>query len=104
MAMIRRRQAVPLFVNMRGFLNMKTLFPLGSMVELSSGVVARVIRRPKVGFADPVVEDLDGKRIELETSELSVIRPFCNTEMKHLRLLPDLMAASKWHPSNHATI
>lgn len=89
---------------MRGFLNMKSLFPLGSMVELSSGVVARVIRRPRAGFADPVVEDLDGNRIELETSELSVVRPFCNTEFKHLRLLPDLMAASKWHPANHATI
>ncbi len=89
---------------MRAFLNIETLFPLGSMVELSSGAVARVIRRPKDGFASPVLEDLEGNRIELEGTDITVVRPFCDPEANQVRLMPHLMPASKWHPANHAAL
>lgn len=89
---------------MRAFLNIETLFPLGSMVELSSGQLARVIRRPRSGFSSPVLQDMSGKRIELESTNLEVVRPVCDPEVDQMRLLPERMQASQWHPADHAIV
>jgi HD-GYP domain-containing protein (c-di-GMP phosphodiesterase class II) len=90
---------------MRAFLTISTLFPLGSLVELDSGDVARVIRRPRNGFALPVLLGSEGNRIELESeSNVSVIRPTCEPDAEQIRLTTDLMQSSNWHPSNNPSI
>jgi HD-GYP domain-containing protein (c-di-GMP phosphodiesterase class II) len=86
---------------MRAFLNVETMFPLGSLVELNSGELARVIRRPRTGFARPVLQGLDGNRIELECNRLEVVRPVCDPEVEQIRLHPDQMRRSAWHPCSH---
>lgn len=88
----------------RAFLNIETLFPLGSMVELSSGDLARVIRRPRAGFASPVLQGSDGDRVELETADLHVVRPVCNPKFREMRLTKEAMLSSTWHPASHALL
>ncbi len=83
----------------RAFLNIETLYPLGSMVELDSGEVARVIRRPRSGFAAPVLIDSSGNRIELESTNQRVVRPVCDPSVPQMRITPDLMQTSSWHPA-----
>ncbi len=83
----------------RAFLNIETLFPLGSIVELSSGQHAEVIRRPRSGFAAPVLIDDSGERIELENTSLQIIRPVCDPSGSQIRLLPNQMTTSIWHPA-----
>ncbi len=75
----------------RAFLTAKTLFPLGSCVELDSGDIATVIRRPRAGYAFPVLLGSDGERIELETSPFEVVRPVVNPEQHQMRLTLTMM-------------
>jgi HD-GYP domain-containing protein (c-di-GMP phosphodiesterase class II) len=49
----------------KAFLHMETMHPLGSIVELASGEMARMIRRPRKGFAEPVLQSTEGQRIDL---------------------------------------
>lgn len=49
----------------KAFLHMETMHPLGSIVELASGEMARMIRRPRKGFAEPVLQSTEGQRINL---------------------------------------
>jgi hypothetical protein len=83
----------------RAFLNIETLFPLGSAVELSTGQQARVIRRPRQGFSAPVLVDETGMRIEMEESNLQIVRPVCDEQVGQTRLLPEQMLQSHWHPA-----
>jgi HD-GYP domain-containing protein (c-di-GMP phosphodiesterase class II) len=83
----------------RAFLSIETLFPLGSTVELSSGQRAQVIRRPRSGFAAPVVVNDDGDRIEMETTNLEIVRPICDEDSGQVRMLPEQMLNSNWHPA-----
>jgi HD-GYP domain-containing protein (c-di-GMP phosphodiesterase class II) len=85
---------------MRAFLYIETLFPLGSIVELTSGEVARVIRRPRKGFANPVLQNIEGHRIDLELSDSKVLRPVCDPDVDQIRLSPDVMETVRWHPSH----
>lgn len=90
---------------MRAFLAISTLFPLGSLVELNSGDIARVIRRPRNGFAAPVLLGPDGKRIDLEVqSEVQVIRPACDPDFEQIRLSAEMMRSNSWHPSVNPAI
>ncbi len=89
---------------MRAFLNIETLFPLGSMVELSSGELAQVIRRPRTGFAAPVLLGSDGNRIELESTSVQVVRPVCDPGIEQMRLTPEVMQGSDWHPGNYSLV
>lgn len=84
----------------RAFLSIKTLFPLGSTVELSSGQQAQVIRRPRSGFAAPVVVSDSGERIETELGKVEIIRPICNADAGQVRLTPEAMLESTWHPAS----
>ena len=86
---------------MKAFLNITTMYPLGSLVELNSGELARVIRRPRIGFAQPVLQGLEGERIDLHLSKLKVVRPVCDPEIEQMRLPRDEMQESDWHPSGH---
>jgi HD-GYP domain-containing protein (c-di-GMP phosphodiesterase class II) len=83
----------------RAFLNIETMFPLGSRVELSSGDEAQVIRRPRSGFAAPVVVNDEGDRIEMETTNLEIVRPICDQDSGQIRMFPDEMQNSNWHPA-----
>lgn len=86
----------------RAFLNTETMFPLGSMVELENGVLAQVIRRPKSGFAAPVLRGSDGARIDLESSGLEIARPVCDPHMDEMRLTSEMMQDARWCPVHHA--
>ncbi len=77
------------------FLATETLFPLGSSVELDSGEVARVIRRPRSGYAFPVLLNLHGERIELESSSREIIRPAIDPERKQIRLSIAMMQTGR---------
>ena len=85
---------------MRAFLYIETLFPLGSIVELTSGEVARVIRRPRKGFANPVLQNIEGHRIDLELGDSKVLRPVCDPDVDQIRLSPDVLETVRWHPSH----
>jgi hypothetical protein len=90
---------------MRAFLSIETLFPLGSMVELNSGEIAQVIRRPRNGFASPVLLGPDGKRIELESqTEVKVVRPACDPGIDQMRLTKEMMQSSNWHPASNPVV
>lgn len=88
----------------RAFLNTETLFPLGSTVELNSGDLAQVIRRPRNGFAAPVLVSTEGNRIELESTSLEIVRPVCDPKIEQMRLTPEVMQSSEWHPGNYAVV
>ncbi|MGI9469283.1 MAG: hypothetical protein ACR2OA_19345 [Rubripirellula sp.] len=84
----------------KAFLHMESLYPLGSIVELASGEMARVIRRPRRGFADPVLQSVEGQRIDLELGEGTVVRPVCDPEVDQIRLSPKVLENVSWHPSH----
>ncbi len=79
----------------RAFLNTETLFPLGSCVELDSGEIARVIRRPRIGYAYPVLLNLQGERIELESSSREIVRPAIDPELEQMRLTIGMMQTGR---------
>lgn len=85
----------------RAFLNVETLFPLGSHVELSNGDLAKVIRRPRSGFANPVLLTSEGNRVELggENDSLSIIRPARDPDINQIRLSQNLMQTCDWNPA-----
>jgi HD-GYP domain-containing protein (c-di-GMP phosphodiesterase class II) len=84
----------------KAFLHMESLYPLGSIVELASGEMARVIRRPRTGFADPVLQSTEGQRIDLGLGEATVVRPVCDPEVDQIRLSPQVLETVLWHPSH----
>jgi HD-GYP domain-containing protein (c-di-GMP phosphodiesterase class II) len=88
----------------RAFLSIETLFPLGSSVELSSGQHAQVVRRPRAGFAAPVLYSDDGDRIEMESTNLEIVRPLCDQEAGQVRMMRDDMLDSTWHPASPDSI
>lgn len=83
----------------RAFLNAESLFPLGSFVELTSGAIATVIRRPLDGYATPVVQTDDGNRIELADSKVQVVRPVADPAKAQLRLTQQMMQSCQWNPA-----
>ena len=84
----------------KAFLRIETLFPLGSNVELSSGQQAKVIRRPRSGFAAPVVFTQEGERIEMDSAAVEIVRPVCDDDSRQVRLMPEQMLESNWHPAS----
>ena len=58
----------------KAFRYIESLYLLGSIVELASGEMARVIRRPRKGVANPVLESAEGQRIDLAHGEATVVR------------------------------
>ncbi|MEM9644329.1 MAG: HD domain-containing phosphohydrolase [Planctomycetota bacterium] len=82
----------------RAFLQTETLFPLGSHVELSNGSVAQVIRRPREGYALPVLQDNQGQRIDLAQTSLEVKRPASDEGVGQVRVTPETMKSMKWSP------
>ena len=86
---------------MRAFVNAETMFPLGSTVEMNNGELANVIRRPKDGYAAPVLKDSDGQLIDLDESQLRIARPVCETHLYQIRLTQREMQEASWCPRQH---
>lgn len=82
----------------RAFLKTETLFPLGSEVELSSGEVATVIRRPRDGYSAPVVAYSDGNRVELEREPIEIVRPIVPAGSEAIRMDQEMMRCLEWTP------
>ena len=82
----------------RSFLRTESLFPLGSLVELSNGEAATVIRRPRHGYSAPVVIDSDGNRIALEDERIEIVRPIVNKHSSAVRMNQALMKEIQWTP------
>jgi hypothetical protein len=89
---------------LRTLVNVVTLFPLGCDIELSDGNEGRVIRRPKSGYDKPTVR-VKGSRpnqthiVELETSEVTVVRPVASEGVPCYRITLAEMPMFTWHPS-----
>jgi HD-GYP domain-containing protein (c-di-GMP phosphodiesterase class II) len=84
----------------KAFLYIESLYPLGSKVELATGETARVIRRPKKGFAKPVLLSAEGQRIDLGLGKATVVRPVCDPDVDQIRLSPEILGNVLWHPSH----
>lgn len=81
-------------------LRAESLFPLGSRVELSNGQLADVIRRPNEGYANPVLQSLDGLRLDLDGAGLEITRPVANDGLDQIRLGVEEMQALRWNPAD----
>ncbi|MEM6364655.1 MAG: HD domain-containing phosphohydrolase [Planctomycetota bacterium] len=86
------------------FLRTESLFPLGSRVELSTGQVADVIRRPLHGYATPVVQEVGGDRISMENQSIQIVRPVCDDESGQMRLTVEEMQTLRWNPADELII
>ncbi len=87
----------------RAFLLTETLFPLGSNVELSDGTVAKVIRRPRDGYATPVLQTESGDRVDLCESPLRITRPALSGEAEQIRVTQEMMGSMQWEPIRPVT-
>ncbi|TWU47228.1 Cyclic di-GMP phosphodiesterase response regulator RpfG [Rubripirellula tenax] len=88
----------------KAFLSIESLFPLGSHVELSTGQLARVIRRPQNGFSLPLVKSLEGELIDLEKSSIAVVRPRPTGGEETVRLSQEWMQACQWNPAQDSFV
>lgn len=82
----------------RAFLLTESLFPLGSHVQLSNGAVGTVIRRPRDGYAAPIIEIEDGERVEVSGSGVQIQKPAVSSEMDQIRVPQNDMNEEKWTP------
>jgi len=73
-----------------GLLRAVTIYPIGSIVELSDQTRARVIRSDHQDYGSPIVESLDhrGKVLRLKDESVFIARPIPSHEMHEVRL-PD---------------
>lgn len=84
----------------RAFVNIETMFPLGSEVELESGQKAQVIRRPLSGYSTPILLGVDGNRIDMALDpSVKIVRPVINH--RQMRVAHDATTAGQWHPMRH---
>ncbi|CAN0404565.1 unnamed protein product, partial [Hapterophycus canaliculatus] len=84
----------------RAFLQVESLFPLGSQVYLGDDLVANVIRRPLKGYAHPVLQTEDGQRIDLENQIDAVVRPIADPNFNQTRLSQSAMKGLRWSPAD----
>ncbi|MCC9641792.1 HD domain-containing protein [Rhodopirellula sp. JC740] len=82
------------------FLRTKSLFPLGSRVELANGKWADVIRRPIEGYACPVLQSSDGERVDLLETPNEVVAPACDPQRNQGRLSIEAMQRIRWNPAD----
>lgn len=81
-------------------LRTKSLFPLGSRVELANGKWADVIRRPVEGYACPVLQLSDGERFDMQENPDEVVQPTCDPQRNQGRLSIDAMKNIRWNPAD----
>jgi len=82
------------------FLRTESLFPLGSQVQLTDGQTGDVIRRPRYGYAHPVLQLHDGSRVELESRPEESLKPICDPDCNQVRLPIAEMEKIRWTPSD----
>ena len=91
----------------RALLNIVSLFPIGSLVELNDGRIARVLRRNDVEYTSPVVQTVSEDQkirfdsgeqtiIDLSLSGNSVVRPVPEVERGEKRMTDELMDKVLW--------
>ncbi len=91
----------------RAFLNVISLFPIGSHVRLSDGSEARVIRRNAQHYTSPIVQRVGASGslridpahasiIDLATSNLRVMAPLESPDREAVRLDETLMGQILW--------
>ncbi|MFG0267090.1 MAG: HD-GYP domain-containing protein [Rhodopirellula sp. JB055] len=81
-------------------LRTKSLFPLGSRVELANGKWADVIRRPIEGYACPVLQLSDGELFDLVENPNEVVQPQCDPQRNQGRLSIEKMQKIRWNPAD----
>jgi len=85
----------------RAFLKVETMFPLGSHVELKNGEQATVIRRSTKGYANPILVDLQGKRIAATASN-PIVRPLPSPDVEEMRIPISRMPTIEWNVGEQA--
>ena len=80
----------------RGLLRMISLFPIGSLVTLSDGSLAAVLRRNPENYSKPIVKILQDKGaasqansdglVDLSNSELEIVQAFPNAKRNEIEL------------------
>jgi len=84
---------------MRALLNVLALFPIGSQVKLSDDTVARVVRRGKQSYTEPIIQRIDAPHapmIDLAESDLKIVAPVASQEREELPVDDDLMEQVLW--------
>lgn len=84
----------------QAILRTESLFPLGSRVALDDGNEAIVIRRPETGYANPIVQDDAGNRIDLAAESVSIKCPLVEPELNQMRLSQQTMSQMRWSPAD----
>ncbi len=84
----------------RAFLRVESLFPLGSRVKLEDEVIACVIRRPRSGYAYPVLQTSDGTRIDLQNQTEAMLQPIADPQCNQTRLPQNMMQDLRWSPAD----
>lgn len=84
----------------RAFLRVESLFPLGSQVRVGDDILADVIRRPRDGYAHPVLQTEDGERIDLHQQPEAMVRPVVDPSVNQTRLTQAAMRQLRWSPAD----
>lgn len=101
-----RRQTVDSDV-VRALLNVQSLFPVGSMVNLSDGSIARVLRPNRDKFSQPIVQLIQNSRgepmtaedpsaiIDLLESKLNVVQALPTPGREEVACTPDIITLNR---------
>ena len=97
-------------VPVRALLNVVSLFPIGSLVQLEDGSEARVVRRNELNYTAPIVQKVDGDRqlrfdppaedlIDLSKSKNSVRTTLPMEDRGECRMKKDQISEILWFDS-----
>lgn len=86
----------------RGLLNLVSLFPLGSFVELDDSRIAQVIRSNSPEYTQPTVLIVESEEVvNLMDSEHQIVAIAENPASQEIRLQPDELQKACWIPGVH---
>ena len=93
-------------VSVRALLNVVSLFPIGSLVQLEDGSEAMVIRRNELNYTSPIVQKIDGNRqlrfdqpegpLDLAKKGLAVKTAIPSETRQEQRIAKDSMGEILW--------
>jgi len=84
----------------KSLLRVESLFPLGSRVRVGGELIANVIRRPNQGYAYPVLQTVDGQRIDLQNQSEASVQPIADPAFNQMRMSQHAMETLRWSPAN----
>ena len=95
------------------FLQVFSLFPIGSYVRLSDGTQAKVLRRNREFYMEPLVQRVTSSRtvridpahgeetiVDLAANGLRIEAPLPTPNRREMRLDPELMSVVRWEGPN----